>query len=82
MSDRQFSLEPLKTTFRFTISKNIATFSPSTRSSLLAEILKEYISLAIAISTKKSRFEFIIAPILFELKKELLDHISLFSGRK
>ena len=49
-------------------------------SDFLAQSLREYSPLAIAIGTEKSRSEFIIAPILFELKKQLVNQISLFSG--
>ena len=51
-------------------------------SDFLAQSLREYSPLAIAIGTEKSRSEFIIAPILFELKKQLVDQISLFSGKE
>ena len=56
--------------------------SPVAYSDLLTQLLKQYSPLAIAIGTEKARSEFIIAPILFELKQQLSDRISLFSGRE
>ena len=51
-------------------------------SDFFAQTLEEYSPLAIAIGTEKSRSEFIIAPILFELRKQLANQISLFSGKE
>jgi len=49
-------------------------------SALLSQLLKEYSPLGVAIGTEKSRSEYIIAPILFELTKQFPREISLFSG--
>ncbi|HAG82286.1 MAG TPA: hypothetical protein DCL61_14235, partial [Cyanobacteria bacterium UBA12227] len=46
----------------------------------LAEFLAESIPLAIATGSEKARSELIISPILFEVRKLLNRHISLFSG--
>jgi hypothetical protein len=81
----QFTIDVISETFGFTISERIGIFTdvPAVEySTLLAQILKEYIPLAVAIGTEKSRSEFIIAPILFELKKQLANRISLFSGKE
>lgn len=81
----QFTIDVISEIFGFTISDKIGIFSdvPAVDySTLLAQILKEYIPLAVAIGTEKSRSEFIIAPILFELKKQLANRISLFSGKE
>ena len=51
-------------------------------SDFLKQALLDYSPVALAIGTEKSRSEFIIAPILFELKRQLKEHISLFSGRE
>lgn len=45
-------------------------------------ILQEYLSMAIAINSKKSRSEFIIAPVLAELRQLSGYQISLFSGKE
>ncbi|AKG23714.1 hypothetical protein [Calothrix sp. 336/3] len=81
----QFTIESIEPTFGYTISERIGLFveTPSvTYSDLLTQILKEYVPVGIAIGTEKSRSEFIIAPILFELKKQLATQISLFSGKE
>ena len=81
----QFSIDVISETFGFTISDKIGIFSdvPAVDySTLLAQTIKEYIPLAVAIGTEKSRSEFIIAPILFEVKKQLVNRISLFSGKE
>ena len=47
---------------------------------LLVEILHTNIPLALSISTEKARSELIVAPFLVEVRKELNQQISLFSG--
>jgi hypothetical protein len=49
-------------------------------SDYLQQTLKEYLPLATAINTEKARSEFIIAPILAELRRQANYQISLFSG--
>lgn len=49
-------------------------------SEILTVTLQEYISLATAIGTEKARSEFLIAPILTEVRRQLNYEISLFSG--
>ncbi|NET36612.1 MAG: hypothetical protein F6K19_32055 [Cyanothece sp. SIO1E1] len=46
----------------------------------LQRLLEKFIPLALAIDTEKARSEFIIAPLLAELKLSLKSDISLFSG--
>ena len=46
----------------------------------LAELLREYHPLAKAIGTEKARSEFLIAPILAEVRKRLNHRVGLFSG--
>jgi len=84
MSYSQFSIEEIKTTFGLTISEKFGIFADIPEieySDFLAQALQKYIPLALAIDTKKSRSEFIIAPILFELKTQLEGQIGLFSGK-
>ena len=81
----QFSLENVKGELGVQIEDRLNLFeniSPVAYSDLLTQLLKQYSPLAIAIGTEKARSEFIIAPILFELKRQLSDRISLFSGRE
>lgn len=81
----QFSLENVKSELGIQIEDRLNLFgdiSPVSYSDLLAQLLKEYSPLAIAIGTEKARSEFIIAPILFELKRQLSNRISLFSGKE
>ncbi|MBD2606037.1 hypothetical protein H6G81_16265 [Scytonema hofmannii FACHB-248] len=81
----QFTIDVISETFGFSISERIGIFTDVRKvdySTLLAQMLKEYIPLAVAIGTEKARSEFIIAPILFELKKQLVNRISLFSGKE
>lgn len=50
-------------------------------SALLSEMLVEFVPLGLAINSEKSRSEFIIAPILAEVRRHLKSQISLFSGK-
>jgi hypothetical protein len=51
-----------------------------TLSWLLRETLAESVPLALEVSTEKARSEFIIAPVLAEVRRQLGGQISLFSG--
>ncbi|MBV8078022.1 MAG: hypothetical protein JO284_16565, partial [Planctomycetaceae bacterium] len=46
----------------------------------LRALLDEYVPLATAIHTEKARSEFIVAPILAEVRRLMGHRISLFSG--
>lgn len=77
-----------------TLDKVIKTFSlqveedqnlfcevkPLQPSDYLQQTLQEYLPLATAINTKKARSEFLIAPVLAELRRQTKHQISLFSG--
>lgn len=81
----QFKLENVKSELGVQLQDRSHLFRdiPSVGySDLLAQLLEAYVPLAIAIGTKKSKSEFIIAPILFELKEQLANKISLFSGKE
>ncbi|WP_333028289.1 MULTISPECIES: hypothetical protein [unclassified Microcoleus] len=58
-----------------------AATSPVVPSEILTTILNDYVPLAIAISTEKARAEFLIAPILAEVRRLLNKRVSLFSGK-
>ena len=85
MSYSQFNLENVQSELGIQIQDRWNLFSdipPVNYSDLLTQLLAQYSPLAIAIGTEKSRSEFIIAPILFELKQQLSGQISLFSGKE
>ena len=85
MSYSQFSLDTIETTFGITIIETVGIFAdlPSGEySDFLAQTLKKYVQLALAIGTEKSRSELILTPILVELKEQFQNKISLFSGRE
>lgn len=83
MSYSQFNLALIEKTFHLTIVEKVALFAnipllPS--SPLLTEILNYNLPLALANNTEKARSEMIIAPVLIELKRQLSNQMSLFSG--
>ena len=49
-------------------------------SDLLRQVLRDYLPLALAINTEKARSEMLIAPILVEVRRQLGERVSLFSG--
>lgn len=83
MSYSDFTLDRVRKTFGLTISDKIDIFASVQEvecPSLLAELLRENVPLALASNTEKSRSEMIIAPILIAVRKYLNNQISLFSG--
>jgi len=61
--------------------RNLFTDIPEiTPSDYLQQTLDEYLPLATAINTEKARSEFLIAPILAEVRRQIKPQISLFSG--
>lgn len=81
----QFRLETIKSDLdiQLTDRANLFRDVPSVEySDLLTQLLEKYSPLAIAIGTEKSKSEFIIAPILYELKEQLDGQVSLFSGKE
>lgn len=84
MSYSQFTLEQIKSEFGITLSEQIGFFStiPERKySQLLAETLEYNVPLALSINSEKSRSEMIVTPILIEIRKQLTNQISLFSGK-
>lgn len=83
MAYSNFTLAKVKADFGLTVDEtqdlfnDIPTVEPS---EILTVILKDYIPLATAIGTEKARSEFLIAPILSEVRKQLNNQVSLFSG--
>ncbi|MEG3967495.1 MULTISPECIES: hypothetical protein [unclassified Microcoleus] len=83
MAYRDFSLEGAVQTFELKYSEvaNLFGKEPNLEcSQLLAETLKRSVPLGLASNTQKSRAEMITAPILIELREQLQNRISLFSG--
>jgi hypothetical protein len=84
MSYSQFTLEQIKSDFGITLSEKVGFFAqvPERKySQLLDETLEYNIPLALSINSEKSRSEMIVTPILIEVRKQLNNQISLFSGK-
>ncbi|MCB1920345.1 MAG: hypothetical protein KDJ28_10255 [Candidatus Competibacteraceae bacterium] len=56
---------------------NVEDINPSL---LLTQLLQENVPLALNINTEKARSEFIIAPVLMEVRRLFKQQVSLFSG--
>jgi hypothetical protein len=85
MAYSDFTLAKVRETFDLTLEEDRDLFAEVTRvqpSELLTAILKEYLALAIAINSEKSRSEFIIAPVLAEVRRLSNHQVSLFSGKE
>ncbi|NES69711.1 MAG: hypothetical protein F6K24_33110 [Okeania sp. SIO2D1] len=85
MSYSQFTIEKIKSDFGILLSEKNGIFAKipeSQYSQFLSETLDYNIPLALAINSEKSRSELIVMPILIELKKQLSNQISLFSGKE
>jgi hypothetical protein len=83
MAYSDFSLEGAVKTFELKYSEVPDLFGKEPNlecSQLLAETLKRSVPLGLASNTQKSRAEMITAPILIELREQLHNRISLFSG--
>lgn len=81
MSYSDFDLKKVKSCFNLEIIENedlFSTLEDIEISSLLTEILKQNVPLALAMGTEKASSELIIINIFLELKKRL--NISFFSG--
>lgn len=85
MAYSQFTLDQVKTNFDLTIQEDQPLFTDRVElnpSPLLQQILQEYLPLALAINSEKARSEFIIAPILGDVRHQATRPISLFSGKE
>ncbi|MGD1703931.1 hypothetical protein [Dapis sp. BLCC M229] len=79
----KFTLEEVLTNFNLNVVENFGEFNQLPEvspSKFIQEALEYYLPLAVAIASEKARSEFIIAPILAEVKKISNNQISLFSG--
>jgi hypothetical protein len=85
MAYSDFSLAKVKKSFDLTLdeTRNLFTdIKPVTPSKTLRTVLIDYIPLATSIATEKARSEFLIAPLLAEVRRLLNNKISLFSGNE
>lgn len=83
MAYNDFTLKELQKKFNLKIEDQVDLFTdiiPVTPTELLKTIIQENLPLAIAISTEKARSELLIMPILLEVRRQLNQTISLFSG--
>jgi len=83
MAYSNFTLAKVKEDFGLTVdeTQNLFTEVPGVHpSELLTLTLAESIPLATAIDTEKARSEFIIAPVLSEVRRQVNYQVSLFSG--
>jgi hypothetical protein len=54
--------------------------APTPLGAALAEVLRDQIPLGLAIGTEKARSEYIVAPILAEVRRQLSHRVSVYSG--
>src|SRR2546421_1097211 len=83
MAYSDFTLEDIKQKFQLLIREDTDVFARVNSvevSETLQTILQEYVPLALAINTEKSRSELMIAPILVEFRRLARRQVSLFSG--
>ncbi len=82
MAYHEFTIEQVQNRLGVTIEDGYL-FSSIAEVPLTADfldVLKRGSTLALAVNTEKAKAEFIIAPILLEVKAQLHDAISIFSG--
>ncbi|MCC5634387.1 hypothetical protein LC593_00685 [Nostoc sp. CHAB 5844] len=78
-----FTLKKVKKDFRLTVIEPfdlLQDIQSVTPSQFLTETINKRLSLALAVNTEKARSEWLVSPILSELKDILSKEISLFSG--
>ncbi|MBD2303864.1 hypothetical protein [Nostoc sp. FACHB-190] len=83
MSYSDFTLKKVKTEFNLTIVERptfLEEIEPITPSDFLSTFLEKHLPLALAVNTEKARSEWLISPVLLEIKDTLSNEISLFSG--
>jgi len=83
MSYSEFSLAKVKQAFGLTTLEKSDIFITApelTASNLLTETLNYNLAIALGSNSQKARSELIIAPILVDLRRQLKEKISLFSG--
>ena len=78
----EFTFQQLEVDLQLTLEEAdlYSAVKPVEISPLFSEVLAENVPLALSIHTEKARSEFIIAPLLVELRKTLHHQVSVFSG--
>ena len=85
MAYSDFSLAKVRDSFDLTLDESKDLFADVRSvepSEILKSILTDYIPLATAIATEKARSEFLIAPLLADVRRQSQNQISLFSGNE
>ncbi len=83
MAYDQFTLDDVKQKLGVVVREFVdlyAAVAPVEPSAALVEQLRENVPLALAVGTEKARSEFIIAPVLLEVRRRCGGAVSLFSG--
>lgn len=83
MAYNKFTINQIRKQFEIQVIESPNLFvnvPPVSPSEVLLKLLTSYIPLAEAIGTEKAKSEFIVAPILAELREIAHQQISLFSG--
>lgn len=83
MSYGEFSLKEVVQRFNLALVERPDLFEPAPQrkpGSLLQQTLKDAVPLALAIHTEKARSELIVAPVLLEMRRQMPDRVSFFSG--
>jgi hypothetical protein len=77
-----FTIDKVKKEFGLTVATKsfFQTVTPVIPSQWLTDHLHQTIEFAATLGTEKARSEFIIAPLLFELRQSLAPDLALFSG--
>ncbi len=83
MTYNNFKFETVKSRFNLNfvrVKSLFASVKPVASGDLLNQTLEQSVPLALAIHTEKARSEFIVTPILLEVRRQMNNRISLFSG--
>ncbi len=83
MAFSDFTLPQIKQRLGVTVDTSADLFATVPEADLpprLAELLANYLPLAVNLGTEKARSELVIAPLLIEFKLQHRDRVSLFSG--
>jgi hypothetical protein len=83
MAYSNFTLSKVKSSFGIVTEESqdlFAATAPIQPSEFLKLTLKEQLPLASAINTEKARSELVVMPILMEVRRQLSNQISVFSG--
>ncbi len=83
MAYNKFTLNKVRKQFGITLDSSLPLFrhiTPLAVRPRLSELLNDFVPIAVAIDTEKARSEWIVAPILGELRLQLAGKMSLFSG--